>query len=355
MRTPIDLAKKYIFIPAARLNKKIQSVNIFKFFNKAADVVFEYSKETAIIMLLGDAISIFSSHTEQINGLRRSDRENKDVLIQQEKIERVIDLVLNIVPPFMLTRFLKKQLESGHITTKKWENILHKIVGPGVGAHIEDELKSIDYIRPVKETIIGGISKVAQKISENPKLKPETQQYIAKKAQALSKKIPDLKNMYIAKSKEEIASFYDDMGDNVSSTIRNVLRNGSAYDEIQGMVNGLCIAGVIGYSILASNIIMPILKNKISRYKTDKDLAAKGETRESVKRKKRFAYTQIEPVSKKSEIFDSFDYPYVNKEKNIFAEETIKKPIIQDKRTSSTFEAFEKYTQYSSRPTGLKI
>ncbi|MBQ8886379.1 MAG: hypothetical protein IJY61_01590 [Candidatus Gastranaerophilales bacterium] len=354
MKTPIDLAKKYIFIPANRINKKIQSINIFKFFNKAADVVFEYSKETALIMLLGDAISIFSSHTEQIKGLKKSDRENKDLLIDQERIERTIDLVLNIIPPFALTRFLKKQLESGQVTTRRWEHILQKIVGPGVGAHI-DELKSINYIRPVKETIIGGTSKVIQKISENPKLKPEVQEFIANTAKNLIQKIPDLKNMYITKSKEEIASFYDDMGDNVSSTIRNMLRNGSAYDEIQGMVNGLCIAGVIGYSILASNVVMPILKNKISKYKTEKDLAKKGETRESIKRKKRFAYTQLEPVSKKSQVFDTFDTPYQYKEKNIFSEEKIKTPEKQIKRTSNTFETFEKYNQHASHPTGLRI
>lgn len=351
MKTPIDLAKKFIFIPAAKLNKKIHSINIFKFCNKAADVVFEYSKETALIMLLGDAISIFSSHTEQIKGLKKSDRENKDILIQQEKIERIIDLVLNIAPPFLLTRFLKKQLESGHVTTKDFENKLYRFIGPGVGAHRE-ELKSIDYIRPVKETFRNIIASTTEKISKNEKLKPEIQTFFAKKAENVRKKIPDLKNQYIAKSKEEITSFFDDMGDNVSPTIRSMLRNGSAYDEIQGMVNGLCIAGVIGYSILASNIIMPILKNKISKHKRDKKLAEMGETRESIKRKKRFSYTEIEPINNKSKIFDTFETQYQHKEKNIFTLETIKTP---EKRVSSTFATFEKYNPYITQSTGLRI
>ena len=121
MKTPIDLAKKMVFAPLANLRDGFfKKVNIFKFFNKTADIIFEYSKETALIMLIGDAISILSSHNEQINGLKKSDRENKDVLIAQERIERSLDLVLTIIPPFLLTRTIKKKLESFKITTKRY-------------------------------------------------------------------------------------------------------------------------------------------------------------------------------------------------------------------------------------------
>ena len=43
--------------------------------------IFEKSKEMPVIMLGLNAISTLSSHISQINGLRKSKRENKDYLI----------------------------------------------------------------------------------------------------------------------------------------------------------------------------------------------------------------------------------------------------------------------------------
>ncbi len=353
MKTPIDLAKKMIFIPISNLRDEFfKKINISKIFEKISNTVFEYSKETALIMLIGDAISILSSHNEQIKGLKKSDRENKEVLISQERIERGLDLVLTIVPPFMLTRAIKKKLESFKITTKEAEDLVFNYVGPGVGAH-RDELRSVEYIRPVKETIIGGIAEISKHISKNPKLKPETQEKFKNFSNMCKKGLKGIDKKYIPKSIEEVTAYFDDMGDRVSPTIREKLRNGKAYDEIQGMVNGLCIAGVVCYSILVSNILMPILKNKISRRNKDRQLAAMGETRESIKRKKRFAYTTIEPVKTEKNIFDTFDTPNIPKELKIQ-----KEPIYTQftpYNNSKTFESFNTYSKIASQPNGLRI
>lgn len=355
MKTPYDLAKKFIFIPIENLpDKLLKKINISKFFKNASNMIFEYSKETALIMLIGDAISILSSHNEQIKGLKKSDRENKEVLIAQEKIERTLDLILTIVPPFMLTRAIKKKLESFQVTTKEAEELVFKSIGPGVGAH-RNELRSIEYIRPVKETIIGGIAKISNAISNNKKLTPEVQSQFKRFSNFCKSHIDDVDNMYIPRSLEEVTSYFDDMAHRVSENITKKLRNGSAYDEVQGMVNGLCIAGVIGYSILVSNILMPILKNKISRRNRDKQLAEMGETRESLKRKKRFAYTQIEPVKTEKNIFntfDTFDSPNIKKETKIEQKATY--TTITPYQKSKTFETFNTYNSIS-QPNGLRI
>ena len=355
MKTPIDLAKKMIFAPAKNLyDGFFKKVNIFKIFNKTADFIFEYSKETALIMLIGDAISILSSHNEQIKGLRRSDRENKEVLITQERIERALDLVLTIIPPFMITRAIKKKLESFKITTREAEDLVFNYIGPGVGAH-RNELKSIEYIRPINETIMGGISSISKAISTNKKLSAETQEKFRNFSNTCKKHLGNIEEKYIPKSIEEVTAYFDDMGERVSPTIRAKLRNGKAYDEIQGMVNGLCIAGVISYSILVSNVLMPILKNKISRSIKDKQLAEMGETRESIKRKKRFAYTQIEPIKTEKNIFDTFDTPNIKipKESNINKEPLYTQ--ITPYKNSKTFESFNTYSKIATQPNGLRI
>ena len=218
--------------------------------------------------------------------------------------------------------------------------------------HIE---MNLEYIRPVTETIIGGIAKISNAISNNKKLTPNTQEQFKKFSNYCKSHIEDIDSKYIPRSIEEITAYFDDMGHRVSPTIKNKLRNGKAYDEIQGMVNGLCIAGVIGYSILVSNVLMPILKNKISRKNKDKQLAAMGETRESIKRKKRFAYTQLEQTTPESNIFDTFNYfESTNIKESKVSKEQIYTPITPYKE-SKTFESFNTYSRLSSQPNRLRI
>lgn len=355
MKTPIDLAKKFIFIPLENLpDKFLRKVNISKILKKVSNAAFDISKDTALVMLFCDAISILSSHNEQIKGLKKSDRENKDVLIAQEKIERSLDLALTIIPPTLLTRAIKKKLESFEVTTHKAEDLVFNYVGPGVGAH-RAELRSTEYIRPLVENAIRGISKVSTAIGNNKKLNPKAQEQFKRFGNFCKSRIPDLDNMYLPRSVEEVTAYFDDMGHRVSPTIKSKLRNGSAYDEIQGMVNGLCIAGVIGYSILVSNILMPILKNKISKRNRDKELAKIGETRESLKRKKRFAYTQIEPIKTEKNIFDKFDsFDSQNIKKEVKVEQKQTYTTVTPYQKSKTFETFNTYDRIS-QSTGLRI
>lgn len=355
MKTPIGLVRRYIFSPLENLPENfLRKVNISKILKKVSNAAFEISKDTALVMLFCDAISILSSHNEQINGLKKSNRENKDVLIAQEKIERSLDLALTIIPPTLLTRAIKNKLEGFEVTTHKAEDLVFNYVGPGVGAH-RAELKSTEYIRSLTENAIRGIGKASTAIGNNKRLSPKAQEPFKRFGSFCKSRIPDLDNMYLPRSIEEVTAYFDDMGHRVSPTIKSKLRNGSAYDEIQGMVNGLCIASVIGYSILVSNVLMPILKNKISRKNRDKELAKMGETRESIKRKKRFAYTQIEPVKAEQNIFDKFDtFDSPNIKKEIKVEQKQTYTTITPYPKSKTFETFNTYDRIS-QSTGLRI
>ena len=359
MKTPLKVLQSFVFIPLHKFHKNFLSRTARgKFFSTITDFVFDCSKETALIMLFFNAVSILSSHISQIGGLKKSNRENKEYLIDQEKKELSLDLILTIIPPFILNNFLKKKLESGTITTPEAREKLINVVAPVVGVS-RDELYSTEHIRPLKETIASLTSKTSELILKKCKKLPvkieDCIRSIDKKAKSL---LPDSTTRLPFVTLEDIACDFDNLANEkrISSGILKKFRNGSAYDDLCGQNNGLLIMTTIAYTILASNIIMPILKNKLSNRSYEKQLAKIGETKESIKRKKRYEFYDAPVVNEKdSKLFDVFsisDNSTTKTEKdNIFASDKIKESL----QISKPFNSFDSYNKIASQSIGLRI
>lgn len=333
MHSPFETFQNKVIVPIFEFKKKYLSKSTLnKITKKTSNFIFKYSKETALIMLGLNAVSILSSHICQIGGLRKSKRENKDYLITQEKNELLLDLLLTIIPSFMLNNALKKKLESGLITTKDARNKLINVVAPIVGAS-KDELYNIDYMTPVRETIGHSLSEIIDYLTKKFKGTPFGESVKLKKFNTyLKSKLPDYVTKFKTPNLEVITTDFDNlvMENKVSKNILSKFKNNSAYDELYGLNNGLLIITNIAYTILASNLIMPIIKNKLSNRTYEKQLKAMGETRESLKRKKRYTFVYQPPTD---DIFTQFT----------------------KRNNTGPFNTFEPYNRISSQSLGLRI
>lgn len=354
MKTPLNLLQDSIIVPLYKFQKDFLSKNaVHASCKKVANFVFNCSKETALIMLIFNAVSIMSGHISQIGGLKKSNRENKDYLISQEKKELALDLGLTIVPPFLLNNYLKKKLESGAITTPEAKEKLVNLVAPVVGVS-KDELYSTAHIRPIKETIASVCSKFTDAILKNDKKMPKAlEETLINLDQKFKSKLPDYVSKFPSPTLEDIATDFDNLAkeNKISQGILKKLHNGSAYDDLCGQNNGILIMATIAYTILASNVVMPILKNKLANRSYEKQLAKMGETRESIKLKNKFkqcSYSTFED----SDIFTPFGNTdsslSKNKETNIF--DSFNPPPKKD-----TFSSFNAYSKISSQSSGLRI
>ena len=170
MKNPATLLKNKIYVPLYNIKKTYLNKGTLKHACRGtADFIFNFSKETALIMLVFNAVSVISSHLSQIGGLKKSDRENKDYLITQEKKELGLDLGLTIIPPFLINNMLMKKIDSGEITTRSAEDKLKNVIAPAIGASTDD-LYSTDHIVPVKEQFLSLADKIVSTISEQKKL-----------------------------------------------------------------------------------------------------------------------------------------------------------------------------------------
>ena len=303
-----------------------------------ANFVFDRSKETAVIMLVFNAISIVSSHIAQIGGLKKRNRENKDYLINQEYKELGLDLILTIIPPFLLNNFLMRKLDSGVWTTKKSRDNLIDIIAPTVGA-TRDELYNTDHIKTLKQTLYDMRDDTIKAIKKSGKLPKFIDERLKMPRKRFLRKIPMVRM-------EDITTDFDV----IRKGQYRGFRNGKAFDEINGQRNGLLILATIGYTVIASNIIMPILKNKLSNYSYNKQLKKKGETPESIKRKKRFAYNKSPIIDENdSHVFNVFsksDNSISNISENKLKVETAT-------NRTNTFDTFK--TLNKSQSNGLRI
>lgn len=256
---------------------KIKNSSKQTFLNTCKSVtnfVYEHSKESAIIILFFNGISILSSHFAQINGLRKSNRENKEYLITQEKNELKLDLALTIIPPFIINKLLTNKLDSGQWTTRSRERkLIEKIIG-------ETGTTANDYFNNLKKETINNISSEIKNINlpDYNKIKTETN---------LGKILDDFDKNH----KYSSAQFY----------------NGSAYDDIIGSRNGMLLATTIFYSIVISNIVMPILKNHLANKAFKKHLQETGETEKSIKIQERFSFAENPVTDINSEVFEKIN------------------------------------------------
>lgn len=71
-----------------------------------------YESEPSRMLIVLNALSLLTSHLGQINGLKKSNRENKEFLIKQENNELILDLVLTLGPPSFIKSCISKLLEA---------------------------------------------------------------------------------------------------------------------------------------------------------------------------------------------------------------------------------------------------
>ena len=269
-------------------NKQIR-LNISR---KISNLIFSKSDETVLIMMLLNALSIYSSHTAQIKGLENSNRRNKEFLIEQEKNERKIDLALSIIPPVLLKHWLSKKLSNRTFITKSAETKFKKMIGIETGHTITSSLfrKNSSF----KLSVVKGISSAIDYLY---KRKDKIPKFFHNKIEELRKYNLKAK-LYIAdtnKSIEEYAINFDDTMSRKSirskREFRKDLLNGSMYDELCGQKKGLLVDAQIIYTIIATNIIMPIYKNVKTNRKYEKELIEENKSRDFVKRQKRYEFT----------------------------------------------------------------
>lgn len=349
MNKPFDLLRNKIVAPAYSFyNKHLSKASIGNNCKKIANFIFVHSKETALIMLVFNSVSILSSHISQIGGLKRSKRENKDYLITQEKKELGLDLLFTVIPPFFINNFIMKKLDSGSWTTKSALKNMRDIIAPTVGVH-QDELYHTDHIRPVKETVTSLVEQVVSSLKKSKFIPKAAHDSFENFDNKLKLKLPDPVIKTRPLTIENITSDFD--------VIRKgqfkKFYNGRALDEINGQRNGLLIMATLGYTIIASNIIMPILKNKLANKEYEKKLKLSGETPESIKRKQRFEFNKYPPLNENSgNIFDIFTGEN-NSASSLNLSNT--KNTITDTKNNNIFSQFNAYNTNTSQLTKLRI
>ena len=293
----INLAKKYLVKPFA--DGVPQHLFLTKIINPAmkfraehlsihglkkdipafVDFLFKKSDETAVMLLVFNAISILSSHANQIIGLAKTplkktnekesakELKTKRYLITQELTELGLDIVLTIVPPFLLTGALSRKLYSGEWLSK---NTKKKIIKEFEGV-LGVERDELFYVKPkLKFTDKVGIDllKMSSVIKNDEKLAPKFRgvtEFIDKKIKV---EIPKKQYKFDTVSLKELAANYDQAVKSLPFKLvqekKDLFRNGSAYDDIIGQIEGTKTLAAIAYTAVFSAIVTPFLKNIIA-------------------------------------------------------------------------------------------
>ena len=365
MKNPIKSFISFFVAPASQFQNRADEY-CKAAAGKFSDFIFNSSKRTDIIMLLFNAVAILSSHTAQIHGLEKSTRENKDFLIEQEEKERKIYLALTLVPPLIINYFLAKKLEKGEITTKRARDLLMGPIAEDTGAALSDVYSKVTHKETVLRTASDFIKFLKKQGEEHPDVQdtfekisaaisnftrrefPQVYRDIKRKLKAYNKFLKFHSTDRLQDSIYKVAKNWDEKERECvfSRTIetRDMLRNGSAIDELCGLNSGILITSSVLYSIAASNVIMPFLKNRWTNQEYERSLRESGETRESMRRKRRFEYTQDPLPETSGKVFKVFSTQYSSF------------PV--DEKNSSDRNTFEKFSVYSDlayRNSGIKI
>lgn len=347
--------------PLKKVNISSMRSSMKKFFNKGAfkgccqkltDFVYNNSKETALIMLIFNSVSILSGHISQIGGLKKSDRENKDYLITQEKKELGLDILLSVIPPFLINNWLMKKIDSGKIATKSSIEKLKKIVAPGAGA-AEEDLFCTDHIIPVKQQVLSLTEKISGALLRSGKAPKSIATSMQKLNTFAKTHLPDPNAKVPSPTLENIATDFDNIRRKMPRNLTDQLYHGSAVDELMGQRNGLLIMATIGYSIIASNILMPILKNKLTNRAYEKEHSTEDISQEALSRRSRFKFNDIKQDKAGSPVFNDFFYKYsgdLRVRADSIDKFASKVNTIKQSRINNTFSTFS-----SEKISGMKI
>ncbi len=268
MKTPKSILQDKLLIPLYNFqNKYLSRSALFKTCNKVANLIFKKSDDMPFILLLFNSVSIISSHLSQIRGLKKSNRENKDYLITQEYKEFGLDLLFTVVPPFLLKNFLEKKFYSGQWTTKSAREHLLYTITPTVGA-AKEELYNTSHIKPLKQTIGTWTAQLTNRLKKIQDLPMSVKKLINFVEKNPNVRLPDKNQAIPMATMKQIAVDFD----NIRQNKFKGFYNGSAYDEIIGQLEGMTIIATLAYTILASSVITPMLKNKLANKTYDKQI-----------------------------------------------------------------------------------
>ncbi len=326
MRTPMQFLEDYVLKPGHDFCVNYLGRNArHKYFQGIAKTIFNLSEELPVIMLGCNAISIASSHIAQYQGLKKSDRENKEYLMKQELVEGVADLALNIIPPFMINNALTKQLDAGTLSTKSSRENLRYIIAPTAGVN-QSELYSTNHLTPT--------TKIIKNMYNNFKLFLRKKKLIPEKLMGKIKFVePDLNKGVPVPKMEEITKKFD----RIRKEKFDGFYNGSAYDEICGQRNGMLLMVAIGYGIIATNIIMPIIKNLITNHFSKKEKIRQYNSKENIERRARYSNLRWE------------EKPLEKTNLDLFSNTNINKPITKLNSNPNIFTTFSGRTSQSNR------
>lgn len=327
-------------------NKYLSLSMIESIGEKVSNFIFKRSADTAFVLLVLNAISTITSHLAQIGGLKKNKRENSDYLINQEWQELGLDMVFTIIPPFILNNFLMKKLDSGEWTTRSAREKLIRTIAPTVGVG-QDDLYNTQHINSFRETAGSFIAGVLDKI-ENKLLNDREHPQFIDDAIAFARRnrfirVIDPNRQVPLAGMENIATEFDE----IRGKAFQGFHNGSAYDEICGQRNGILVLAAITYTVIASAVITPIIKNKLSNRSYKKHI-------EKLKKMniENFHKYKVLPPRNDNGIFDAFSYIDSTIEpKNITASNNeIRRPNRAD-----TFSDITKINNISSQTGRLRI
>ena len=329
MRTPAEIFKKNVLSPAYRLyEKNISGSALHKDCQKLSSLLYGKGSDIALVMLLCNAISILSSHIAQIRGLKKSNRENKDYLISQERIELGLDLVLTTIPPSIINYKLKRKLETGEIITRKTEALIIKMAEEA-GVSPSDILKT-NAPKSYRQNVKQAANTLLYKLKTITKSKPKKLWNLIK-PRNINIAEETVKNPIL---EEKLQQVY----------------NKAEYKNFVNRISGATILTTVAYTILISSIVMPIIKNLLANYSYKKQLERMGETPESIRRKKRYnSLIMPEFEIKEKSIFDNIE----NFKNTPTPNKTTLKLYIQNNPPKYNGNVFENIMAFKS--SGLRI
>ncbi len=300
MSKPADILRNKVISPLYNVYENYISKSArHKTYQKISSFLFGKGTDIALVMLVGNAVSMLNSHLAQIRGLKKSNRENKDYLISQERIDLVLDLILSTIPPAMLNYHLKRKLESGEIITKSVKKEVIRMAEEA-GVLPEDILKTNSpksYFQTMKQSL----NSIFLKLKTIMKNKP--------------KKLWNLINVQDINPAEKIGQKVKTAESALLEEKLQQVYNQNSYKSLVNKINGATIISTLLYSIIVSSIVMPIIKNSIANYSYKKQLEKMGETPESLKLKKRYNDLMMVSIDKSDKnIFSEF---MINNSQNI--------------------------------------
>ena len=336
---------------------------------KFVDFYFDKSQDATSMMLFFDAISLLTSTMAQINVQKKRNDPNKEYLIEQQKSEFKASLPLTIIFPFFVVKFLGRQLSSGKVMTQSTNKLVEDVIKPYLGYGKNDGF----YIAPLKTTkevfqegknlFLTVLKKIApQKYKNRIKIIPinpnkdvpgltlknllfEFDQKVADELRALnSQNIQDISYFRSPRVQEVLG--------------KKALYKNSAVKHVNGEIEGIKILTLIALNVITANIIMPIIKNKITNKRHKKELEVIGEDLNSKRRKDRYNNLKVYNEKEEENIFEAFsnfDNSITRKPLDNKPDKTIYKQLMKPKDEKNIFADIHRFTTQPTQSSRLRI